>query len=352
LRPGVRRGALGLLLAGSLGISTGYGMLLLLPLYVRQLGGDEADFGLIMATAAVPAAVGIGLLVRFPDRIRPHLLLGGSIAVYGLGAVGVAATGSLLLAGLGLVLGVGLHNAGASLPTVFVAGAILAGLGAASIVVLHARLPRREAEPDLPEQLPLGRALRRIARSAAARPLLLVLLSACLFTTLTSFQTTYADVRHLSPDVFYLSYTVAVLLARFGLSRALADRDPSQVAAVSTTVLCGSVASFLLVGSNPVIYGLASAGVGIGYGLSLPILQAQAVARSSHDVRPRVLPLGGLLFETAVLAFPALAGTVITGLGYQAVFAVLFAFAVVQTVVAWGLPDRSAAPVLRPGETV
>ena len=44
------------------------------------------------------------------------------------------------------------------------------------------------------------------------------------------------------------------------------------------------------------------------------------------------------MFETAILAFPALAGAVITGLGYQAIFAVLLAFALLQTVITWRLP--------------
>ena len=389
MRPGVRRGALGLLLSGSLAISTGYGMLLLLPLYVVQLGGDEADFGLIMATAAVPAALAIGWLVRYPDRIRPHLLLAVSIAAYGVGAVAVAASGSLLLLaalglllgtawavvytttpmvvgrivpderrvvvfgyatgsqqlgiGLGPVLAAALHAGGASLPLVFVLGATLAIVGAVAVAALTAFLPRAHLERDSVDQQPLGRALRSIVRSAAAMPLLLVLLSACLFTTLTFFQTTYAAAQHLNSDVFYISYTVAVIAARFGLSRLLAAVDPSRVAAWSTTLLCAAVASFLLVGSSPVIYAAASAATGVGYGLALPLLQAQAVALSDPDVRSRVLPLAGLLFETAILAFPALAGFVISGLGYQAVFAVLLVFAVVQTAITWRLPSHAPA---------
>ena len=43
-----------LLLLGTLGISTAFGMLLLLPLYVQELGGDEADFGAVLFAAAVP----------------------------------------------------------------------------------------------------------------------------------------------------------------------------------------------------------------------------------------------------------------------------------------------------------
>ena len=53
-----------LLLLGTLGVSTAYGMMLLLPLYVRALGGNEASFGVILSSATVTAVLCIGLLIR------------------------------------------------------------------------------------------------------------------------------------------------------------------------------------------------------------------------------------------------------------------------------------------------
>jgi hypothetical protein len=64
MRRGVGVSAVALLLLGTFGISLSYGMLLLLPLYVRELGGNEADFGVILSSAAVPAVACIGLLIR------------------------------------------------------------------------------------------------------------------------------------------------------------------------------------------------------------------------------------------------------------------------------------------------
>ena len=64
--------AVPLLLLGTFGISLSYGMLLL-PLYVRELGGNEADFGVVLSSAAVPAVVCIGLLIRYPEALRYHL---------------------------------------------------------------------------------------------------------------------------------------------------------------------------------------------------------------------------------------------------------------------------------------
>ena len=96
-----------LLLLGTLGISVAFGMLLLLPLYVQRLGGDEADFGVVMASATVTAALVIGLVIRYPEALRANVVLALAIIFYGLGAVGAALVQEswLSLVGVGLLLG-------------------------------------------------------------------------------------------------------------------------------------------------------------------------------------------------------------------------------------------------------
>src|ERR687894_2366667 len=92
VRGGLRGGflAVGLLLLGTLGISAAFGMLLLLPLYVQELGGNEADFGLVLSAGAVPAVLCIGALIRYPEALRPHAVVAIAIAVYAVGAAGVS----------------------------------------------------------------------------------------------------------------------------------------------------------------------------------------------------------------------------------------------------------------------
>src|SRR5918997_4516074 len=96
-----------LLLFGTLGVSTAFGMLLLLPLYVQQLGGNEANFGVVLSAATVTAVFCLGLLIRFPDVLRPHTVVAIAIALYGLGAAGASfVTGSWTpLVGVGVLLG-------------------------------------------------------------------------------------------------------------------------------------------------------------------------------------------------------------------------------------------------------
>jgi MFS family permease len=377
--------AMVLLFGGTLGISAAYGMLLLLPLYVQKLGGDEADFGVIMASATVTAALAIGLVIRFPEALRPNVVLALAILAYGLGAAGAALVEDrwLPLVGIGLLLGTAWAVVYAASPMVvsgivtdrervtyfgyltgtqqlgigvgpvvagflaegklgfrgtFLVAAVLCALAAILVLVVGALVPdtrKSVSGPDAGRTVSFRVSMGRILRSESVIWLVMILLFACLFTTLTSFQTTFARAQGLEFSVFYLSYTAAVILSRFGIVNVTARYDTRLVIAVSVSLLVLSVPSFLLVGSNAVIYGLASASVGICYGLALPTVQAQAVNVSEESIRPRVLPLAGLLFETMILAFPLLAGWVISDFGYGAVFALLATLCLVQAGLGW-----------------
>jgi MFS family permease len=391
LARGARLGAMGLLLSGNLGISTAFGMLLLLPLYVQKLGGDEASFGIVMAAATIPAGLSIGLLIRYPEAWRPNVVLTIAVLAYGLGAAGAALvtvtwvplvgigvllgtawavvyaaspmvmsemvsdreratyfgylTGTQQLGiGLGPVIGGLLVGGGLGFRGAFLVAGALCAVAAALVFVVGWIVPDARMTAartgagtgDEPGTIaPFGSALGRILRSESAFWLVMIALFACLFTTMTSFQTTFAGARGLDFSVYYLSYTAAVIISRFGIASFASRYDTRLVIAVATSITALSLASFLLVGSSTLLYGLASGFVGIGYGLALPAAQAQAVNASVESIRPRVLPLAGLLFETTILAFPLLAGWVISRFGYGAVFAVLVLVSLVQAVLGW-----------------
>ncbi len=394
MRSGVALPAVVFLLLGTLGISLAYGMLLLLPLYVQELEGNEASFGVVLSSAAVPAVVCIGLLIRYPEAFRPHWVVAVAIAIYGLGAAGTFLVGGTWtpLIGIGVLLGTAWAVVYTATPMVMSemvtdegratyfgyltgtqqvgigAGPVLAGLlvgsglgfkgtfltaGLISLVAVVStvavglitpdRRVNREVErqaggPD-PEvnqgEVSAGEALRKMAGSEAIYYLIIVLLFACLFTSMTQFQTTFAAVQNLDYSVFYVTYTVAVIASRFGLASWASRFDPSLVIAVSVSVMALAVASFLLIGASLLAYGIASAFLGLGYGLALPTAQAQAVNVSEETVRPRVLPVAGLMFQGAILAFPLVAGWIIAGFGYGMLFVVLVAFALIQAAISW-----------------
>lgn len=386
LRRDVGAPAVALVLLGTFGISLSYGMLLLLPLYVRELGGNVADFGLVLSSAALPAVACLGLLIRYPEALRPHWVVALAVAAYGVAAAGASLVGGgwAPLVGVGVLLGTAWAVVYTATPMVmsgmvtdggraayfgYLTGTQQVGIGtgpvlarflvetelgfrgtflaAGAVCLLAAALTAAVGflSPD-PRGARVGgqpagsgpsfvRAIGGILRSEAAFSLVMVVLFACLFTSLTQFQTTFAGAQGLDYSVFYVAYTVAVIASRFGLAPAASRFDARLVIAAAVSVMAVAVAAFLVVGQSGALYAVVSALVGLGYGLALPSVQAQAVNVSEEEVRPRVLPLAGLLFQAAILAFPLVAGWLIAALGYPALFAVLVSFAATQVAIAW-----------------
>jgi hypothetical protein len=181
----------------------------------------------------------------------------------------------------------------------------------------------------------LRHAAGTILRSPALLWLIIIALFACLFTAMTQFQTTFAAAEELDYSVFYISYTIAVIAVRFVGAPWASRFDPTKVIAVSISVMAAAVASFLLVAGNPLAYATASAVMGLGYGLALPAAQAQAVNVSTDPIRPRVLPIAGLVFQTVILAFPLVVGWIVVTFDYRLLFALLTGFAVLQAALCW-----------------
>jgi MFS family permease len=354
-------------------------------LYVQELGGDEADFGVVLSAAAVPAVLCIGLLIRYPEAFRPHVVVALAIATYGIGAVGASLVteGWTPLVGIGVLLGTAWAVVYAASPMAmslmvtdegraayfgYLTGTQQIGIGVGPVIsrflvetplgfrgtflmagflclaamaltllvgALVSDAGKEGEEESEAAPVSFGAAMRRILVSEAAFSLAMILLFACLFTTMTSFQPTFAGARSLDYSVFYVAYTVAVIFSRFVLAGVAVRFDSRFVIAASVSIMALAVASFLAVGSNTLFYGISSALLGLGYGLALPSVQAQAVNVSEEQVRPRVLPMAGMLFEGAILGFPLVAGWVITGFGYRALFAVLLALVLVQVIIAW-----------------
>ena len=379
-----------LLLFGTLGVSTTFGMLLLLPLYVQELGGNEASFGFISSSATLTAILCIGLLIRYPQALRSHAVVTLATVVYAVGVAGAALVTETWtpLVGIGVLLGTAWAVVYTATPMVmsemvtdegratyfgYLTGTQQIGIGVgpviASVLVesdlgfrgtflvasmicltaagLTVAVGSLTSDPKTEDgetrggvaankdAVSFGETIRRILRSEAVFSLVMILLFACLFTSMTQFQTTFARSQGIDYSVFYVTYTVAVIFSRFVLARVASRFNARLVVASAVSVMALGMATFLLVGSSVLLYGAASGLLGLGYGLALPSAQAQAVNVSEKPVRPRVLPMAGLLFQAAILGFPLVAGWVIAGLGYPALFAVLVFFALAQATIGW-----------------
>lgn len=371
----------GLIYFGCLFIAGAYGISFTLPLYVQGLGGNEAIAGNILFAGAFGTLVCVGTSNQFMERLPPHLVVVLGCLSYALGAlalglsetihVGLYLGGLLLGAGWGLAFTIGpillssivsdekravyfsflsafnalgmgispvaarhLLDNGVSHSALFASAAVLAVTSAAGFFAAGQRIERI----TVPERGAIHggerAAAARVLRSEAKYGLIMVFLGACVFSTMVNFQTTYAKASGLDFAVFYVCYTAAVIGARFILSGYINRQEPQRMTVLLLTLMCAALGLFTLVGQSALLYGSASALLGISYGLVYPLIQAQSVNAVDQQVRSRTLVYFSMAYFLGVFGFPMIGGQIIVQGGYQTLLAVLILIALGELAVA------------------
>jgi MFS family permease len=174
----------------------------------------------------------------------------------------------------------------------------------------------------------------RLVLASRARPfLLMVLLGACVFTTMTAFQPALASGRSQSAPVFYAFYTLGVIVPRFTVTRLLARSRPAATTTALLAGMCLSLGGFMLAGHNRVLYAVSAAILGVSYGLVYPLIQARAADSTPGELRHWTLWYFSLAYFAGLYGFPLIASLVIALVGYQALMAVLLTISVAELAV-------------------
>jgi hypothetical protein len=396
-----RRAAAGLavLYLGCLLAAGAYGLTLLLPAFVKASGGNTTQAGLIYWCGALGAGGALIFGGRLTERIGAvraavigcalyaaatgmlassngvsgsvypaGLLLGAGWATFFTSAPIIvssvsgpqrAGTRFQVLAGfnaLGMgvtpIIGQVLVGQGASYRAIFVFAALLSLCASALFWQLRRMLrlgPR--AAGTASGRRGLAGPVRLVLTSKVRPYLVMVLLGACVFATMTTYQTTFAASRGLSPAVFYACYTLGVIIPRFTVTRVLARCNPAVVTMALLAGMCLSLAGFLEVGHDALIYGASSCLLGLTYGLVYPLIQRRAADSAPAGLRHWTLWYFSLAYFVGVYGFPIVAGTVIVLGGYQALLASLLVIAAAELGVSIKAGrGRKAAPSASPGE--
>jgi MFS family permease len=365
---------------GCLLIAGSYGLTLLLPAFVKAAGGGPAQAGLIYWCGALGAGAALILSGRLAERAGAGWSATAGAVVYA-AATGIMAGGGVLggdAYAAGLLLGAGWALFFTSAPIavssmvgarpaspcfLVLAGFNALGMGAAPIAgqllvqhgwsyravfalaallsvgsavlfcgpARHLRRPAaaqaRGARRDLTGPL-------RLVLASKARPfLLMVLLGACVFTTMTAFQPGFAASTGQSAPVFYAFYTLGVIVPRFTVTRLLARWCPAATTTVLLAGMCLSLAGFMLAGHNRVLYAVSATMLGVSYGLAYPLIQARAVDGVPVELRHWTLWYFSLAYFAGLYGFPLVASLVITLGGYPALIAVLLMIGVAELAV-------------------
>lgn len=151
----------------------------------------------------------------------------------------------------------------------------------------------------------------------------MVLLGACVYTSMMNLQTTFASSQNIDYVVFYGFYSLAVVLSRFLLSKPLSKIKPER--SIFWLMILMLVAIGLLLGANQSVFFYAAGALllGVSYGLVYPIIQAEATNYAQPHLRPQTLIYFSLSYFLAVYLFPYLGASIAVQYNYNMLLIVL-----------------------------
>lgn len=350
----------------------------LLPVRIRELGGTDAQVGVVMGLNGVSGLAGvflvgalidrfgcriflrIGLLgmaasalaFAFVDRIGPTMML--LRALQGLAfAAGFNATSTLAAAfapverraaALGM-FGVSTLTTHALAPTIgeqvahargypflFAVAACFAALGAAIAWTLPDTTRRHDHAVGPRRRRPLSGAIRAV--------LLATGLCGVAFGSVMTFTPTFALDEHLGPvATFFLSYTSAAILIRLWAGRVADDVGLRRMILPAMVGLSIAILGLSAVHGRP---GFAAAGIafGLAQGVVYPTLNAFTVGLAPEGDLGRIQSSFNGCFNIGVTSGSLALGPVVHALGHRAMFAIAAGTALLAT----GVFARASRP--------
>ena len=192
---------------------------------------------------------------------------------------------------------------------------IYAGLGIFSLItaVLFLRLPQNSPNSNTTSHSLTFNGAAKIISNQTVFPAVMISLLACSFSGLATFQSLYAEQRGLTPETFFLLFTVVTVVLRFGVASQIA-KFPAHTLSVGLILTVIVSLGLLLVNEGSVpLYMLASVVFAVGYGLSYSTLNAVAV----NIAEAKGVPVSAssqiftLFYFVGIFGFPVIAGHLI-----------------------------------------
>ena len=270
----------------------------------------------LLAQGGMPVAIAGGLLLGLGWAIcymlAPIQLIQCLQPAARLEALTLLSGSQMLGMGLSAPLGhwVARHAGGVSHVFWIYAGLCLLALALMLLLVL-----RLEQQPQLPlKAVALTWAgVAKVLKSPMATPVLLIAIAACSFTGLSTFQSLYARSRGLSPDLFFITFTMTTVALRFTVASWIGRLPAGRLClGLFALMLCG-LALLIVNTASAALYICATLLFSLGYGLTYATLNAMAVNLAgtlnlSIPVASQVFTLG---YFGGAFGFPYVAGRLI-----------------------------------------
>lgn len=179
----------------------------------------------------------------------------------------------------------------------------------------------------------LSQAIVVTFNNPAKYAVIMVLIGACIFSSMMSFQTLFAQERILDFSFFYISYTVAVIGSRFLLSDLINRIQINLVVVYLLLIMIMSIILFNYAFSN-LLYSIASILLGVSYGLVYPLIQNLSLKYVAPTDKKQVLTVFSLFYFMGIYLFPFIGGGILTNQGSNIFIGTLLGLAILELAVA------------------
>ena len=144
-------------------------------------------------------------------------------------------------------------------------------------------------------------------------PVMMILLLACIFSGLATFQSLYADTRGFDSSTFFIVFTFVTVVLRFGVASQLVKLPIYNLAIGLIILIVLSLMLLLFNKTNPILYIVSSVIFAIGYGLSYSTLNAIVVnTAEEHSLSTSsASQIFTLCYFVGIFGFPFIAGILI-----------------------------------------
>jgi MFS family permease len=365
-----------ILCIGAFLLSISYGVTFLIPMIVEQRGGDEALAGLIISAATASTVILVILSGHIADKIGTVRAVAFSsifLATSSLGFALIPSAGANLMI-IGAILGIGwgmFYTLGPILVAAIIeperrvkffallSGSMMMGIGAGPIIgriatsfsfpieaafivaftsslisgILYFLLHQRfiKSGKVTPQIAKISfQSAREVINSKAIYSIMMVGIGGAVFGGLSSFQTSYAKYYDFDYSLFFAGFMSAAIVCRLLLAGYVTKKDPLISLLVLTGIMSFSIILFITVTTSSLIYFLAAAMLGIGYGLTYSIINGLVANEAPSNRMPQSLLLFSLSYFIGVFGFPLIAGNLIVSSGIQFMLYAVFSLTIIN----------------------
>lgn len=181
-----------------------------------------------------------------------------------------------------------------------------------------------------------------IARARTVLPVIMIGLSACVFSGLSTFQTLYAESRGLNSGTFFLTFTVTTVALRFSVASQIGKLPLGKLVLMLFALTLAGLVLLAVNEKSTVLYIVATVLFATGYGLTYSTLNAMIV--NLADERGLSVPVASQVFTIGyfigAFGFPYVAGGVLRGHGIDRTLLLMMGIVVMNMIVAMAVFRR------------